>query len=352
MNRVTKNYLNFYNATEENDRLNDFSLSISTIENSCSRDFSESDIFEEYPIFYQSQNNEYNEYSYENLCYNNSSENDSFYDHSYGKIASRKIIDNKELPLQDQNKFDSSNSSFQNNKKAPLIPLNLTTEKSEKKNIVDGDKRNVLKESSEFLRKKLISEIEFIMIGLIKNENESVFKNFLNYLYELIAQKKFVEYLYSQHNSSNIKSYLDSKPLNYIIGRIKIYSNIEKKKEKMYIFTKFQNIKDIVNKVNNIIDTYENYQKDLDKLFVSSMTTKEYYENLKNREILSQSQIQVYEALLNHSMYKKKYGQDEIVEITHKINNTFKFTRKKRSSNTTQIFHTEKIKTPSTQCYE
>ena len=347
MNRETKNYLNFYNTTEENDRLNDFHLSISTIENSCSRDFSESDIFEEYPISYHSQNNEYNEYSFESICYNNLSENDSFYDRSYGKIASRKINDIKDLPLQDQIKFDSSNSSFHNDKNAPLKPM-ISEKKSFDK--FDGDKRDVLKESSEFLRNKLTTEIELIMNDLIKNENESIFKKFLNDIYEIIAQKKIVEYLYSQHNSSNIKSYLDSKPLNYIIGRMKIYSDIEKSKEKMYIFTKFHNIKDIKNKVNYIIDTYEKYEIDLDKLFVSSMTTKEYYEELKSKAILSQSQNEVYESLLYHSMYKKKYNQEGTVKITHKINNTF--TKKKRSSNITQIFHTEKIKTPSIQLNE
>ena len=352
MNRVPKNYLNFYSTTEENDRLNDFSLSISTIEKSHSRNFSESDIFEDCPISNHSQN-EYNEYSFESFCYNNSSEKDFFNDQSYGKIASRKKNDNKQLPLHDQNKFDSSNSSFHNDKNAPLVPINLTTKDSEiKKNIVDGDKRNVLKESSEFLRKKLMTEIELIMNDLIKNENESIFKKFLNDIYEIIAQKKIVEYLYSQHNSSNIKSYLDSKPLNYIIGRIKTYSNIEKKKEKMYIFTKFHNIENIEKKVNYIIDTYENYQMDLEKLFFSSMTIKEYYEDLKKNAALSESQIKGYEKLLNHSMYKKKYGKEGIVEITHKTINIFKFTSKKRSSNITQIFHTEKIKTTSIQCYE
>ena len=187
--------------------------------------------------------------------------------------------------------------------------LKLTLKKIKKKlHIKDIDQRNILRESSEFIKKNLTCHIEIILENnyLNKNLNEPIYKIFLIYLNEIVSKNKFDKYLYSNHQKCEIKCYLNSNPLNYMIRIIKLYSDILKENLKMYIFTEFQDISNIKNKVYYILDTYRNYQIDLDNLFASSMTIKEYYEELINKEILSSNQILVYEKLLYVSEYRKK----------------------------------------------
>ena len=215
--------------------------------------------------------------------------------------------------------------------------LKLTLKKIKKKlHIKDIDQRNILRESSEFIKKNLTCHIEIILENnyLNKNLNEPIYKIFLIYLNEIVSKNKFDKYLYSNHQKCEIKCYLNSNPLNYMIRIIKLYSDILKENLKMYIFTEFQDISNIKNKVYYILDTYRNYQIDLDNLFASSMTIKEYYEELINKEILSSNQILVYEKLLYVSEYrKKKYDQVKQEQISHNINNSLTFTKKKRNSN-------------------
>ena len=204
------------------------------------------------------------------------------------------------------------------------IYQNKSIEKTKVLNRPDNLKRNLMKSSTEYMKLLLLNEIEKIKLSYFY-ENDTVIKKFVDYLFDIIIDNKFNDLLYSQHNSKNIASYLQSTLLSYIVNRIITYSDNSKCDQKMYILNKFSNIQDIQLKVLFIISTYKNNFTQIDSIFGFSQTIQEIYQKTisesNNSKVIEEQTVDiifVYRNLVFYSNHKKKYGEDCLVLINHK----------------------------------